>query len=94
MIGAVTLRSAAIGIAFAERLRIAIQIGAGNRAFYEGELVGDVVFQLSNCVQQHVTSNIPALALYKKMGFEVVAEEDLAIGNGYLMEDYKMEKKI
>ena len=35
-----------------------------------------------------------AYAFYKKMGFEVVAEEDLAIGNGYLMEDYKMEKKI
>ncbi len=35
-----------------------------------------------------------AFAFYKKMGFEVVAEEDLAIGNGYLMEDYKMEKKI
>lgn len=35
-----------------------------------------------------------AFAFYNKMGFEVVAEEDLAIGNGYLMEDYKMEKKI
>ncbi len=35
-----------------------------------------------------------AYVFYKKMGFEVVAEEDLAIGNGYLMEDYKMEKKI
>lgn len=35
-----------------------------------------------------------AFAFYKKMGFEVVAEEDLAIGNGYLMEDYRMEKKI
>jgi GNAT superfamily N-acetyltransferase len=35
-----------------------------------------------------------AYVFYKKIGFEVVAEEDLAIGNGYLMEDYKMEKKI
>ncbi len=31
---------------------------------------------------------------YKKIGFEVVAEEDIEIGNGYLMEDYKMEKKL
>lgn len=35
-----------------------------------------------------------AFDFYKKMGFEVVAEEDLDIGNGYLMEDYKMELKI
>jgi GNAT superfamily N-acetyltransferase len=35
-----------------------------------------------------------AYAFYKKMGFEVVAEEDLDIGNGYLMEDYQMEMKI
>ena len=35
-----------------------------------------------------------ACAFYQKMGFEIVAQEDLEIGNGYLMEDYKMEKKI
>jgi diamine N-acetyltransferase len=31
---------------------------------------------------------------YTKMGFDIIAEEDLEIGNGYLMEDYKMEKKL
>ncbi|WP_339887928.1 GNAT family N-acetyltransferase [uncultured Flavobacterium sp.] len=31
---------------------------------------------------------------YKKLGFEVVYEEDIEIGNGYLMEDFVMEKKI
>ena len=31
---------------------------------------------------------------YKKLGFEVAYEEDIEIGNGYLMEDYKMEKKL
>ncbi len=35
-----------------------------------------------------------AVSFYKKIGFEIVAEEDLDIGNGYLMEDYKMEKVI
>ena len=35
-----------------------------------------------------------ACAFYQKMGFEIVAQEDLEIGNGYLMEDYKMQKKI
>lgn len=31
---------------------------------------------------------------YKKLGFEIAYEEDIAIGNGYLMEDYVMEKKL
>jgi len=35
-----------------------------------------------------------ALGFYKKIGFEVKEEVDIEIGNGYLMEDYVMEKKI
>lgn len=35
-----------------------------------------------------------AYTFYQKMGFEIMEEEDLAIGDGYLMEDYKMEKKL
>lgn len=35
-----------------------------------------------------------ALAFYQKLGFEIIAEENVEIGNGYLMEDYKMEKKL
>jgi predicted lactoylglutathione lyase len=35
-----------------------------------------------------------AVSFYKKIGFVVASEEDLDIGNGYLMEDYKMEKVI
>ena len=33
-----------------------------------------------------------AYLFYQKNGFQIIGEEDLAIGNGYLMEDYKMEK--
>ncbi len=35
-----------------------------------------------------------AIDFYKKQGFVVIGEEDIAIGEGYLMEDYVMEKKI
>lgn len=35
-----------------------------------------------------------AIDFYKKQGFEVIGEEDIDIGEGYLMEDYIMEKKI
>ena len=35
-----------------------------------------------------------AYLFYLKNGFQIIAEEDLAIGQGYLMEDYKMEKQL
>jgi GNAT superfamily N-acetyltransferase len=35
-----------------------------------------------------------ALGFYKKIGFEVVDEVNIDIGNGYLMEDYVMEKQL
>ena len=35
-----------------------------------------------------------ALGFYKKIGFEVAEEVNIEIGNGYLMEDYVMEKKF
>jgi len=31
---------------------------------------------------------------YKKMGFEIVGEEDVKLDHGYLMEDYVMEKLL
>ncbi|AWI25991.1 GNAT family N-acetyltransferase [Flavobacterium pallidum] len=36
----------------------------------------------------------PAIHFYEKLGFENMGSEDVAIGNGYLMEDYMMEKQL
>ena len=36
----------------------------------------------------------PALTFYKKVGFEIVGEEKLSIGNNFFMDDYKMELRI
>ncbi|MEZ0128677.1 GNAT family N-acetyltransferase [Flavobacterium sp. LBUM151] len=35
-----------------------------------------------------------ALSFYKKIGFEIKETVDIEIGNGYLMEDYVMEKRL
>ena len=35
-----------------------------------------------------------AQEFYKRLGFEIVHQEDIDIGNGYLMEDFVMEKKL
>lgn len=35
-----------------------------------------------------------ALHFYEKIGFKIIDEVNIEIGNGYLMEDYVMEKKL
>lgn len=35
-----------------------------------------------------------AIDFYKSMGFNIIAEEDIDIGNGYLMEDFVFEKQL
>jgi diamine N-acetyltransferase len=35
-----------------------------------------------------------AVQFYQKMGFEVVGQEDIDIGNGFLMEDFILEKNL
>jgi ribosomal protein S18 acetylase RimI-like enzyme len=47
-----------------------------------------------NAISLNVNKFNKAFGFYIKMGFEVIAQEDLEIGYGYLMEDYKMEKKL
>lgn len=38
--------------------------------------------------------NKKAIEIYQKLNFTIVKQEDIDIGNGYLMEDYVMEKKL
>ncbi len=39
-------------------------------------------------------NNSNAKLFYEKIGFCVIKQEDFEIGNGYIMDDYVMEKKI
>ncbi|MFV8335576.1 GNAT family N-acetyltransferase [Flavobacterium sp. RSP29] len=64
-----------------------------------GKLLIDAVQKLatennSTLLSLNVNRFNKALAFYQKLGFEIIAEENIEIGNGYLMEDYKMEKKL
>jgi GNAT superfamily N-acetyltransferase len=64
-----------------------------------GKLMLERIFALakenkSDKISLNVNRFNKAFVFYQKMGFEIVAEEDLEIGNGYLMEDYKMELKL
>ncbi len=42
-------------------------------------------------LQLNVNRHNPAIEFYKKLGFKIVAEEDIDIGNDYYMNDYVME---
>ncbi|HCO66430.1 MAG TPA: GNAT family N-acetyltransferase [Dysgonomonas sp.] len=42
----------------------------------------------------NMNRNNETLGFYKHLGFEIIAEEDIDIGNGYLMEDYIFERKV
>ncbi len=48
----------------------------------------------SNTLSLNVNKYNSALHFYNKLGFEIVSEETIEIGNGYLMEDFVMEKEI
>lgn len=41
-------------------------------------------------LQLNVNRNNKALHFYKKIGFKIIREEDIDIGNGYFMNDYVM----
>lgn len=48
----------------------------------------------SDIVTLNVNRFNKAASFYKKMGFEIVAEADIELDFGYLMEDFIMEKKV
>ena len=64
-----------------------------------GKLLIEAVENLAKKNQSVVVSlNVnkfnKAISFYKKIGFEVVSDEEILLEHGYKMEDYKMEKKL
>ena len=45
-------------------------------------------------LQLNVNRHNKAFHFYKKNGFETILEEDIDIGNGYFMNDYRMELEV
>jgi ribosomal protein S18 acetylase RimI-like enzyme len=64
-----------------------------------GKLLIDTIGNLAKKNQSialslNVNRSNNALIFYKKIGFEIVGEEDIELEHGYLMEDYIMEKQL
>jgi diamine N-acetyltransferase len=45
----------------------------------------------ASTLQLNVNRNNKALQFYQKLGFKIIAEQDISIGNGFYMNDYIME---
>jgi len=61
-------------------------------------LLSEVEKAALNAENSHLFLNVnrynSAQEFYKRLGFEIVHEEDIEIGQGYLMEDFVMEKPL
>ena len=62
------------------------------------KLILHVIQEALNAGSQSLLLNVNrynnATGFYEKLGFTIIGEEDIEIGNGYLMEDYQMELMI
>ena len=63
--------------------------GAGK--FVIRELVNAIARKGGKSLQLNVNRNNTAKDFYEKLGFGIIREEDIDIGNGYFMNDYVME---
>lgn len=68
--------------------------GKGAGKFVIRELLGAIARKGGLRLQLNVNRNNKARDFYEKMGFKVIREEDIDIGNGYFMNDYVMEFQI
>ena len=48
----------------------------------------------ATAIQLNVNRHNQARSFYERLGFTVIQEEDIDIGNNYFMNDYVMEKKL
>lgn len=70
------------------------QQGKGTGRFIIDHILAEIKKKKGTSLQLQVNRNNQARYFYEKIGFTVIDEIDLDIGNGYVMDDYIMEKKL
>ena len=68
--------------------------GKGAGRFLLEHLMQDIRDKQAKYLELNVNRHNKARLFYEKQGFVVLREEDIAIGNGYWMNDYVMERKL
>ena len=57
-------------------------------------IFAELISMKATTLELNVNRDNKAKLFYEKLGFRVVREEDIDIGNGYLMNDYVMQKSV
>ncbi len=70
------------------------QQGKGTGKFVIDYIIADIKNKGAAALQLQVNRRNKAKSFYEKIGFAVIKEFDFDIGNGYVMDDYLMEKVI
>lgn len=68
--------------------------GKGTGKFVITEILKAMVRKGGTALRLNVNRNNTAKQFYEKLGFVILSEEDIDIGNGYFMNDYVMERKV
>lgn len=70
------------------------QQGKGTGKYMIDYIIEEVKKQGATSLQLQVNRRNKARHFYEKLGFSVIQSCDFDIGNGYVMDDYVMEKKL
>ena len=70
------------------------QQGKGIGKYLLDFIIGDIKPKAATDLELNVNRFNKALGFYQKLGFTIINEEDIDIGNGYFMNDYIMNKPI
>jgi diamine N-acetyltransferase len=70
------------------------QQGKGTGRFIIDDIIGTIQPGGATALQLQVNRDNKARYFYEKLGFTIIEEIDLDIGNGHYMNDYVMEKKL
>lgn len=57
-------------------------------------IIDDIKTDHATSLELNVNRNNKALHFYQKNNFEIIAEEDVDIGNGYFMNDFIMKREL
>jgi len=70
------------------------QQGKGVGKLLIDHIIQKIKEQKATALLLNVNRHNKARGMYERLGFTVIGEEDIDIGEGYFMNDYVMEKKI
>ncbi|HEX8313419.1 MAG TPA: GNAT family N-acetyltransferase, partial [Flavisolibacter sp.] len=70
------------------------QQGRGTGRFTIQQVIADIQPRGAAVLRLNVNRHNTAKGFYEKLGFKVVAEQNIDIGSGYFMDDYVTEKTL